>query len=140
MQSVCIYPRFYSLLFMQTEQPLRAKQKPERLFWQRIENAVKGEEGTGHPLEGYGSPDRASLGEEGDDQCDEEAYAADQRFHDGPGLEGGLFIHSHKALDQPEAGVVEVRADGGAARNGRGDAGQIQGAERADAGHGGDDA
>ena len=60
-----------------------------------------------------------------DDQCDEETHAADQRFHDGPGHEGGLFVHAHKALHQPEAGVVEVRAHGGAAGDGSGDAGQI---------------
>ena len=63
------------------------------------------------------APDGRS-GKEGDDQCHQEAHTADQRFHDDPGLEGGLFIHAHKALDQPEAGVVEVRADGGAACDG----------------------
>ncbi len=66
------------------------------------------------------------LCKEGDDKCNQESNAADQRFHDGPGLEGGLFVHADKALDQPEAGIVEVRADRGAARDGSGHAGQIQ--------------
>ena len=57
------------------------------------------------------APDRRS-GKEGNNQCYQEAHAAHQRFHDGPGLEGGLFVHAHKALHQPEAGVVEVGAFG----------------------------
>ena len=85
------------------------------------------------------APDRRS-GKEGNDKGYQEAHAADQRFHDGPGLEGGLFVHAHKALHQPEAGVVEVGADGGTACNGSGDTGQVQRAQLAKAGHGGDDA
>ena len=79
-------------------------------------------------------------GEEGNDQCNQEADTADQGLHDRPGLECGLLIHSHKALNQPEAGVVEVRANGGAAGNRRGHAGQIQRAQLADSGHGRDNA
>ena len=78
------------------------------------------------------APDRRS-GKEGNNECYQEAHAADQRFHDGPGLEGGLFVHTHKALHQPEAGVVEVGADGGAACNGSGDTGKVQRAQRAEA-------
>ena len=36
-----------------------------------------------------------ALCEEGKNQRDQEAGAADQRPHDGPGLEGGLFVLSH---------------------------------------------
>ena len=74
------------------------------------------------------APDRRS-GKEGNDKCHEEAHAADQRFHNGPSLEGRLFIHAHKALDQPETGIVEVGTDGGAASDRSGDTGQIQRAE-----------
>ena len=76
-----------------------------------------------------------TLGEEGNHQRHKESNAADQRLHNGPSLEGRLFIHTHKALDQPETGIVEVGTDGGAASDRSGDTGQIQRAEFADAGH-----
>lgn len=38
------------------------------------------------------------LCKEGDDKCNQESNAADQRFHDGPGLEGGLFVHADNFL------------------------------------------
>ena len=46
------------------------------------------------------------LCKEGDDKRNKESDAADQRFHNGPGLEGGLFVHTHKVLDRPEASGI----------------------------------
>ena len=75
-------------------------------------------------------------GKERNDQRNQESNAANQGFHNGPGLEGGFFIHADKALDKPEAGIVKVRADRGTTCDGSGNAGKIQRRQLADAGHG----
>jgi hypothetical protein len=38
------------------------------------------------------------LCKERDDKCNQKPDTADQRFHDGPGLEGGLFVHADNFL------------------------------------------
>ena len=79
-------------------------------------------------------------GKERNDQRNQESNAANQGFHNGPGLEGGFFIHADKALNKPEAGIVKVRADRGTTCDGSGNAGKIQRRQLADAGHGGNNA
>ena len=79
-------------------------------------------------------------GKERNDERNQESNAANQGFHNGPGLEGGFFIHADKALNKPEAGIVKVRADRGTTCDGSGNAGKIQRRQLADAGHGGNNA
>ena len=75
-------------------------------------------------------------GKERNDERNQESNAANQGFHNGPGLEGGFFIHADKALNKPEAGIVKVRADRGTTCDGSSNAGKIQRRQLADAGHG----
>lgn len=46
------------------------------------------------------------LCKEGDDKHNKESDTDDRRFHNGPGLEGGLFVHTHKAPDRPETSGI----------------------------------
>ena len=46
------------------------------------------------------------LCKEGDDKRNKESDTDDRRFHNDPGLEGGLFVHTHKALDRPETSGI----------------------------------